>query len=266
MRVACIMMERNENLLLENWVHYHGSLFGYENLYIFDDGSDHDVVVRLLPLLREQYGVNIEVLSGDRSLLEKKGDIILQKITELEASTDYDFFMPLDCDEFICVQNGNRVFFSKEAIVPELEKHRSSPNALKIAGCFYNFYGKKNHYYYLDVPKTFFAAGAAGYLDVGFHDGRSRLSLEDEPTAIQLMHLHNKPFETLKVHAASKLQTRVASMDAADLKAYRGPGQHLIKYFFMSDDDYLRSLPAGREIYIPEFSDMFEQIGYPLTF
>ena len=266
MKVACIMMEKNENLLLTNWIRYHGALFGYENLYIFDNGSDNTEVKEALCRLGPQYNLNIDYSRTTKADHEAKGDIVVQKIRELEASSDYDFFLPLDCDEFVCVQNGDDLLFSKEAVTDELARHRSSPDALKIRGCFYNCYGRKDYYYYLDVPKTFFATGAAGSLDVGYHDGKSRLSPNGTPTGIQLMHLHNKPFRTLKAHAEIKLKGRVASMEPADLKAYHGPGEHLIRYFFMTEEEYLDSFPKETALYIPEFASTLDRIGAPVPF
>jgi hypothetical protein len=266
MKVACIMMQRNENLLLTHWIHYHGALFGYENLYIFDNGSDNVEVKEYLGRLGPQYRLNLDYSKTTKADYEVKGDIVVQKIRELEALSDYDFFIPLDCDEFVCVQNGSDISFSREAVLAELGKHRSSPDALKITGCFYNCHGRKDYYYYLDVPKTFFAAGAAGSLDVGYHDGKSRLSPHSKPTAIQLMHLHNKPFKTLKIHAELKLKGRVRSMEPQDLRSYHGPGEHLIRYFFMTEAEYLDSFPKETAIYIPEFAATMDRMGTPLPF
>ena len=38
-RVACVMMQKDEVHLLEPWLAYHGYLFGFENLYVLDNGS-----------------------------------------------------------------------------------------------------------------------------------------------------------------------------------------------------------------------------------
>ena len=35
-KVACFMMQKNEQTLLEPWLIYHGHLFGFENLYVWD--------------------------------------------------------------------------------------------------------------------------------------------------------------------------------------------------------------------------------------
>ena len=266
MKVACIMMEKNENLLLNNWIHYHGALFGYENLYIFDNGSESDEVRRELEQLGSKHGLSIDYSRAAKADYEGRGDLFIRKIRELESLSDYDFFIPLDCDEFLCVQRGEEVAFSRQSIFEALGKHRGSPDALKIEGCYYNSYGRRDYYYYLDVPKTFFAAGAAGYLDQGFHDGRSRLSPHSAPTAMRMMHLHNKPFQTLKAHAAMKLQGRVKSMEPIDLKAYRGPGQHLIRYFFMAEEDYVHSFPWDSALHIPAFAEAMDGMGAPLPF
>ncbi len=47
-RIACLMMFRDEVLLLKPWLHYHGYLFGFENLYVFDNGSRDETVLATL--------------------------------------------------------------------------------------------------------------------------------------------------------------------------------------------------------------------------
>ena len=39
-KIAIFMMQKNEKDLLPIFVAYYGHLFGYENIYIFDNGSD----------------------------------------------------------------------------------------------------------------------------------------------------------------------------------------------------------------------------------
>ena len=39
MRVACVTMQKNEDLCLEPWILYHGYLFGFENIFILDHNS-----------------------------------------------------------------------------------------------------------------------------------------------------------------------------------------------------------------------------------
>jgi len=260
MKVACIMMEKNENLLLTSWIHYHGALFGYENLYIFDNGSDNPSVLYDLKRLEAQHGINVDYSKNKNSDFEAKGDLVVATIRKLEESSNYDFFLPLDGDEFVCVEKSGEVCFGKNEIIEELQKYRASPDALKIQGCFYNFYGKPDFYYYLDNPKTFFANGAAGHLDIGYHDGKSRLSSNTTETAIKLVHLHNKPFEVIKEHARQKLSSRVKSMQPDDLNAYHGPGQHLVRYFFWTEEEYRDSFPQEIALPMPGFAERMKNL------
>ena len=57
-RVACLMMQKDEALLLRPWLLYHGLLFGFENLYVYDNGSTSDAV---LAILREFAAVGVHV-------------------------------------------------------------------------------------------------------------------------------------------------------------------------------------------------------------
>ena len=264
MKVACIMMEKNEDLLLLSWIHYHGALFGYENLYVFDNGSDNPNLLNDLKRLEVDKRINVDYSKNRNSDFEAKGDLMVATIRKLEESSNYDFFLPLDCDEFVCVDRSGDVSFGKNEIIEELQKYRSSPDALKINGCFYNVYGKPDFYYYLDNPKTFFASGAAGHLDIGYHDGKSRLSENKTETSIKLVHLHNKPFEITKEHARLKLGSRVKSMSLEDLQAYRGPGEHLVRYFFWTEENYLESFPQDKAQHLPGLSEAIRNLGVPI--
>ena len=267
MKTACLMMQRNEHLLLTPWVLYHGRLFGFNNLFIFDNGSDDELTKAKLRELSDKYGVFVDYSKSSRSNFEQKGEIIVEKIRALEASDNYDFFVPLDCDEFVCVSEQNQIpSFIVEDILSAIKVHAKSKNALIIEGCYYNVYGRKDYFYYLNVKKTFFANGAAGYLDVGFHDGKSRASDSSDSTTLRLMHLHNKPFDVVKAHAAQKLQSRVPNMNEETLRSYVGMGAHLIKYFFMTEREYVDSFPKSSAMHIPQFALVLEEIGSQLPY
>ena len=53
------MMQKNEADLLRPWVAYHAYLFGAENLYIFDNGSDDPDVIQQLEYVEGQ-GVTVD--------------------------------------------------------------------------------------------------------------------------------------------------------------------------------------------------------------
>ncbi len=260
-------MQRNEAVLLTPWVLYHGHLFGFENLFIFDNGSDDPATKATLSQLSSTHGIHVDYSKNTKSDFEHKGDIFIDNILYLDNTGKYDFFIPLDCDEFVCVGNPKSVpDFARDHIHSELAQHKNSRDALVIEGCLYNSYGRKDYYYYLGVKKTFFAAGAAGSLDIGFHDGKSRLSDLKESTKVMLIHLHNKPLDLLKKSAIQKLSGRVANFDEATLRSYAGLGEHLVRYFFMDEAQYLNSFPKKSAIHIPAFAESLERYGSSIPY
>ena len=74
-RVACVMMQKDEVHLLEPWLSYHGYLFGYENLYVLDNGSTRPEV--LLTLARYAgKGVNVDYSPSRRDHYLNKGAVV----------------------------------------------------------------------------------------------------------------------------------------------------------------------------------------------
>src|SRR4051794_34461386 len=97
---ACIMMQKDEAFLLRPWLAYHGYLFGYENLFVFDNGSTlPNVRATLTEFARK--GVNVDWDHASRDNYLAKGELIGDRIRTLEAAGEYDFMIPLDCDEFM---------------------------------------------------------------------------------------------------------------------------------------------------------------------
>lgn len=69
-------MQRNEDVCLDPWLIWHGHLFGYENLFVVDHGSDHPAVLECL-LRAEARGTHVVRLpaAADYRL---KGDFVTQ--------------------------------------------------------------------------------------------------------------------------------------------------------------------------------------------
>ena len=42
-KIAAITMARNDNFFLTRWIKYYGNEIGYENLYIYLDGTDQEI-------------------------------------------------------------------------------------------------------------------------------------------------------------------------------------------------------------------------------
>ena len=108
MRIKLFTMVKNEEDIVEYWIQYHASIFGYNNLYIVDNNSTDNTYNKIQKY--SKYGVNISV-ENDYS---KKGEIMTELINN--AGT-YDIAFPLDIDEFV--------------IVYDKEKNKLCPNIIK---------------------------------------------------------------------------------------------------------------------------------------
>ena len=106
-KVTCIVMQRNEDLLVENWIKYYGYLFGYDRLIVLDNGSDNTTVI---DTLRTYERAGVRVFWGAQSThdFHEKGNIICRIIRELEDSgDDSDFYFPAACAEFLTLYPEN---------------------------------------------------------------------------------------------------------------------------------------------------------------
>lgn len=248
MKIACIMMQKNENELLDSWFNYHASMFEANNIYILDNGSTNPSVLSSLQRI-ESLGATIITKYNTNLDYELKGEILGDLINSLDEQ-EYDFFIPLDCDEFIATFDKNgKVSCDKNDITDELSKHVNSKDALVIAGQLFNCPLSNTHFHFQKTRKTFFTKDSFKSLDQGYHWGKS-ISLGEHATNITHFHFHNKPFDILLEHSREKLKSRVASFDPEYLKTYDGMGSHMVRYFLINEEEYL---------------SQFEQISYTET-
>lgn len=91
--VKVFTMVKGEVDIVEDWVLYHGTLFGYENLYIIDNYS-LDGTFEVLINLNKKYNINITRLPH----YKKKGDYMTYL---LRTVAKHEIVFPIDIDEFI---------------------------------------------------------------------------------------------------------------------------------------------------------------------
>jgi len=276
MNISCIMMQKNERLLIEAWIAYHGDLFGFENLYVYDNGSTDDVVIKALDRARS-IGVNVVNQFNKKSDFNKKGEIIAAKIKELDKSGFYNFHFPLDCDEFISVQDGSgKIYTSKEKIIGELSKYVSSKDTLTISSMYFNNPVKDDEYMVNANPrKCFFPKDSCESLDIGFHQGKSSSGAE-ERTNISYFHFHNKPYENFVESAKRKMEGRISIINSDVAKKYvenRGAGAHLVERLMLTEDEYYSRFKLNENkpfqvhsvVVYPEFRAKLEHLGAGLN-
>lgn len=111
-KLKIFLMTRNDLIFIEEWIIYHGYLFGLENLYIVD-GSDDPEVLAVYDFYKV-HGLNVHYSSS--GLNELAGEI-----TELmhQHKGDDSFLIKMDTDEFLAYT------------YPAVLKQRFSVKALK---------------------------------------------------------------------------------------------------------------------------------------
>ena len=98
--VKILTMVKDEDDIVKEWVLYHGSIFGFENLYIIDNFST-DKTYNILLELKKKY--NIQIFRFNNYLL--KGQYMTYLLNKF--CKDHKFCFPIDIDEFIVYYNKN---------------------------------------------------------------------------------------------------------------------------------------------------------------
>jgi len=218
-RVACLMMHRDEGDLLRPWVMYHAALFGIENLYIFDNGSSSLSVRSELAAL-ELEGAIVDRSNGKTEDYRRKGQIIGSQIRFLEGQ--YDFFIPLDCDEFVVVRTGDRsIACDPDAVHAALEELAGEKRALQVDAAFWNILNSPEWFWCWSYRKVFFAKDSFLSTDHGHHNGRTKEG-GILHTNFAYMHYHHKPYELMVEHAKNKLRPFVDVENREALERFDG--------------------------------------------
>lgn len=255
LRLAVIMMQRNEDVLLDAWLKYHCTLFGAENVWVLDNGTDSPACITTMQNFAA-LGVNIRSHPGFHAF-NTKGALVASTIaSEMQG---YDWVFPVDCDEFVCCSDNGCPVMSRHQLEEELEEAaRGGCPVLRIESGYWNVPHTSDGYVQ-QVMKVVLSPGFAVPLDEGFHlysFDRKTPTIEPDliaPTRIAIMHLHNRPYAELLSSARRKLESRVPDFLPSTMRDFRGAGWHLCRYFLMDEDQYLTGFPNTRVPLWPPF-------------
>jgi predicted SAM-dependent methyltransferase len=262
-RVACIMMQKDERFLLKPWLAYYGHLFGFENLFVFDNGSELDEVQDILAE-HERKGVTVNRDHTSREAYRAKGDIIGNQITLLDACEEYDFLIPLDCDEFIVLKGDTGYTPSRDYILAYLESLIGESQALRFPYQLANHPLQPDIYHYFTFFKSFFPAGTFKWMDHGHHEGQSRKAEGFKDTHLIHLHFHCKPLDLQVEQARQSWVGSVSTDDRRKLADYRGPSAHLVSYFLQTKKEYYAGFLDMVHFYLPEFRELLKSLNAPL--
>lgn len=95
MKIKLFTMVKSEVDIVEHWVKYHGSIFGYGNLHIIDNYSDDGTYEKLLEYAKDGVHVSRELD------YKRKGDLMTKLINDQRKVDPYEVAIPMDIDEFI---------------------------------------------------------------------------------------------------------------------------------------------------------------------
>ena len=266
--VRIIMMCKNEIDLIYPWVLFHGLRFGFENIFIFDNGSDQPMRSRLAHI--ESWGVRVDYSHSVSADFAAKGEIIASLIQEMDDEDPADFYFPLDCDEFIGVELGEGQYsFAVEDLRHELNSFVGSADALVISAYLDNHPRMSGSFKRVGGQrKSFFPRGACQGLDRGYNNPKTR-SGGRRKTAIIYVHYHYKPFALLQQHSRQKLENFIDDFSRPALHQYieeKKTGFHSARHLLVDEKEYISRIDAKLFEYCSPFANAFEDLGLDLPF
>lgn len=257
------MMQKDEAFLLRPWLAYHGYLFGLENLFVLDNGSTRPEV-RATLIDYERKGVHVDWEHATRRDYLAKGELIGAWIQALDATRQYDFLIPLDCDEFILLRTESDFVCSREPILTYLAGLIGDKRILRVPYQLANHPLNADIYHRYDFFKVYFPSGTFSPIDHGHHVATDRLGLEPKDTRLVHLHFHHKIFD-LKVEQARQGWIGLVDVDDREqLESYDGKSAHLKRFFLQSRDQYYRGFLDMPHFYLPRFRALLSDLGAPL--
>ena len=266
MRIAVVNMQRNEDHCLDPWLRYHGYLFGFENLFILDHASDSPRTLKTLSRF-ELGGVNVVRLSSEDSYRDK-GQFVAKEIHRIDALADFDFVFPVDCDEFLFLDDPSRgPLCERSAIFAYLEQFKRFPGRLEIKENFLHILGHPGYFWSQPYQKVFFAGGNCLTLDHGSHVGRARHSEESRITRLAYAHFHFKPYRIDRELSREKLRPWVDVDDDDAVRGFDGPGAHLKHHLLCTEEEYYAGFRLNdAAIYFDDMVRLFDLLGIDPNF
>ena len=260
------MMQKNKLALLEPWIKYHASLFGLENLFIFDNGSTHPEVIRTLDHVATA-GANVELQHRTVAAYARKGEIIADCIRKLQAAREYDLVFPMDCDEFLVLKQGQGASIEREEILAYADLCTSATGLQRIDTQFFNVIGKPGYFCRSHYMKTAVVVdGTFQSSDHGHHFCTTRSGSLYQSCDFAYVHYHYKPLEMLREHARAKLAPFVDVDDPEALGSFNGPGHHLIPYVGMTEQYYRSWHGPGKFYHFTAFMQKMRELQATIPF
>jgi hypothetical protein len=255
-------MQRDEGDLLDAWIKHHVRLLGSENVFIFDNGSSDERTAAVLQQARK-LGISVFPAGGPNDF-ERKGVIVSSFI---KSRTDFDWFFPTDTDELLGVEAGG---FSTNLALIEEELANADQVGLGIVRIQRQVLNRPHttRGYWYPMKKVGVKPSAKVTLDLGFHLYHFGEKADIVPSEtiylskVVYLHFRNRPLPLLLHRARLKLKDRVPDFRPETLKARRGSGIHLTRYFDWTEADYAAEFGDP----VVELSPVFDDLGLAVPY
>jgi hypothetical protein len=262
-------LTKNEYDLVNQFVTYHGWLFGYKNVVVIDNGSTHKDVLDLYDVFRSK-GVTILTADGYSGDLQGKHytDTLLQY---KEKST---FLIPLDTDLFFTVKES----CDRDTIISFLENlptdydmfimnmffmsvvDVSSPNysdhKLRVPTDCTTFVKRRGYGGFPYVQHTFYRASNFVWTSNGNHVGGSTTNRSYRTDDVAYIHFHStgvgrnieRCSAILEAYGYIDTKTQSHQEQFNALNGLCGNGGHRIQQYV----EYLRKVLSGEDPFVEE--------------
>ncbi|MCJ2045786.1 glycosyltransferase family 2 protein [Methylobacterium sp. J-078] len=261
MKIGVITMQKNEGDLLDMWIKYHSAIFGVSSLIVLDNNSSDLRTENVLGKLTEDGGL---VKRGYNDF-EKKGQYVSDALRTF--ADDFDWIFLTDADEFVFHRRQLTNPLHSRLIIEELLSTVPADKALyRIDSALWNI-PYTNNTYPARAKKIALRRGFRPDIDLGFHLFSDRELIDKNLVYsgdIEHLHFHNRYFYDVLKLARLKLSARVRDFSKETLLNYSGAGSHLIKYFQMSEIEYIGGFLQKSNII--DISNLFNTIGVEIPY
>lgn len=218
--VKVVMMQKDEGDRLAKWLAHYSDLFGYDNLTILDNGSTDERTIALLNDA-ERRGVSLRWDLTALHDFQRKGGHIANIIRWWDSVYEYDFALPVDCDELLAVFTPYGLSYEKGAIHAAFDALKGQQCAFRIATSLFNVPERAGWYAPVrSFHKGFVAAKTIAGCDDGQHEPRSHVQDEIVNTLFTYVHDHYRSYEQWRQLLKIKVQGLVDPDDEDALREY----------------------------------------------
>ena len=203
-------------------------------------------------------GVNFFEGASSEEHYKQKSVCFGSKIKNLERFGFYDFFLPLDCDEFIALRHDKTgVIDTRKESIHEAFENLDKENGLFSVNFNYpNSLAAPREFFGWEFRKQFVRKDVFQRMDHGGHSITPRNSEPAVDTRFAYIHFCYRPFRSMVQSAREKvkIEPNIMTLPDSELRKHR-----LAKYFFMSEDEYyssfseLEGLPRFSAPHLVEF-------------